>query len=296
MILIVGSTGFLGNDICRRLIESGKSVRAFVRRTSDPSKIERLKTMGAEIVYGDLRDRASLDAACAGVDAVISTATTTASRQPGDSIEATDRDGQLSLVAAAKKASVSRFIYVSYSRNIDSNGEPSPLTAAKRNVEDAVCASGMAFTILRPSCFMEVWLSPALGFDFPNGKATLYGSGQSKVSWISLGDVAEFAVQSLDNPAAQNAMLELGGPEALSPLAAVKIFEDVTGKQFQLSDVPVAVLQAQQAAATDSLQQSFSALMLSIAAGDPIEMRDVLQQFPIQLTSVKGYAMRVSKP
>ena len=296
MILIVGSTGFLGNDICRRLIEGGKSVQAFVRRTSDPSKIERLKTMGAEIVYGDLRDRASLDAACAGVDAVISTATTTASRQPGDSIEATDRDGQLSLVEAAKKARVSRFIYVSYSRNIDSNGEPSPLTAAKRNVEDAVCASGMAFTILRPSCFMEVWLSPALGFDFPNGKATLYGSGQSKVSWISLGDVAEFAVQSLDNPAAQNAMLELGGPEALSPLAAVKIFEDVSGKQFELSYVPVTALQAQQAAATDSLQQSFSALMLSIAAGDSIEMRDVLQQFPIQLTSVKGYAVRVTKP
>lgn len=77
--------------------------------------------------------------------------------------------------------------------------------------------SGLTYTILRPSYFMEVWLSPVVGFDFPNATAQLYGSGRNPISWISLGDVARFAVESLDHPNARNATLELGGPEALSP-------------------------------------------------------------------------------
>jgi uncharacterized protein YbjT (DUF2867 family) len=96
------------------------------------------------------------------------------------------------------------------------------LQNAKRKVENALKESGMTYTILQPTFFMEVWLSPHLGFDHPNGKATIYGSGNNKISWISLRDVAAFAVASLDNEAAKNAEIELGGPDALSPLDVVK--------------------------------------------------------------------------
>jgi uncharacterized protein YbjT (DUF2867 family) len=171
--------------------------------------------------------------------------------------------------------------------------DPSPLTVAKRSVEAAVRASGMTYTILRPSYFMEAWLSPAVGFDYPNAKATIYGAGHNKISWISLFDVAKFAVQSLDNPAARNAVLELGGPEALSPLEVVTTFEEVGGKPFEIANVPVDVLQAQKAAAPNSLMKSFSGLMLSYAAGDPIDMRATLQAFPVKLTSVRDYARQV---
>jgi hypothetical protein len=41
--------------------------------------------------------------------------------------------------------------------------------------------------------FKEVWLSPIVGFDFPNGQATIYGEGRTPISWISLYDVARFA-------------------------------------------------------------------------------------------------------
>ena len=88
MILIAGATGFLGGEICRRLVENGESVRGLVRRTSDPAGVSRLRTLGAETAVGDLRDRESLDAACRGVRTVVSTVTSTRSRQPGDSIEA----------------------------------------------------------------------------------------------------------------------------------------------------------------------------------------------------------------
>ena len=116
---------------------------------------------------------------------------------------------------------------------------------------------------------------------------------ESPFSWISLQDVAQFAVASLDNPVARNATLELGGPEALSQLQAVQIFEEVGGRAFELQHVPEEALEEQEKAATDPMQQSFAGLMRCYAQGDPIDMRETLKAFPVQLTSVRDYAQRV---
>ncbi len=292
MILIVGATGFLGSEICRRLAQQGQPVRALVRTSSDPAKKEALQSLGIELIEGDLKDAGSLTAACQGVSAVISTASVTISRQAGDSIQAVDLEGQLNLIKAAKAAQVSRFIYVSYSGNIDVD---CPLKTAKRTVEQALQESDLTYTILRPSSFMEVWLSPIVGFDAANASVTVYGAGERKISWISLFDVAQFAVESLTNPAAQNAVLELGGPDALSPLEVIKIFEAASGKTFAVQHVPAEALQAQLAAATDPIQQSFAALMLAVTQGDEIDMRATLEQFPLRLTSVAEFAKRSTK-
>ncbi len=290
MNLVVGATGFLGSDICRLLVEKGQPVRALVRTTSDPARKDVLQRLGIELVEGDLQDPASLAAACQGVTAVISTASVTISRQPGDSIQAVDLEGQLNLIQAAKAAQVAQFIYVSYSRNIDVD---CPLKTAKRTVEQALQESGLTYTILRPSSFMEVWLSPIVGFDAANASVTVYGAGEGKISWISLHDVAQFAVASLTNPAAQNAVLELGGPEALSPLKVIKIFEAASGKTFTVQHVPAEALQAQLDAATDPIQQSFAALMLAVTQGDEIDMRATLDRFPLSLISVERYTRNI---
>lgn len=264
MILVAGATGYLGREICRRLASEGRTVRGLARRTSEPEAVRQLEGRGVGIALGDVRDPASLRAACAGVQAVISTVTTTRSRQEGDSIDASDGQGQLDLVRAARDAGVRRFVLVSYTGRITSDD---PLTRAKRVVEMAVQESGMNFTILRPGIFMDAWLSPALGFDHVTGRVTVYGGGSRPISWISLSDVAEYAVRSLRHPAARDATLELGGPEALSPLQAVQVFEEVSGRSFEVQHVPEEALLAQYATAQDPLQRSFAALMLAYAAG-----------------------------
>src|SRR5688572_4871808 len=104
MILVVGATGLLGGEICRSLAARGKPFRALVRPTSDKTKIAQFQSLGAEIASGDLKDHSSLEAACKGVSAVISTASSTLSRQEGDSIKTVDLDGQLGLIDAAKAA------------------------------------------------------------------------------------------------------------------------------------------------------------------------------------------------
>jgi uncharacterized protein YbjT (DUF2867 family) len=292
MHLVVGATGLVGSEICRRLAAEGKPVKALIRATSDPAKVDPLKNNGVICTVGDLKDRSSLDAACQGVTTVISTASATLSRQERDTLQTVDLEGQTHLVDAAKAAGVDHVVYISFSGNIDAE-DPSPLTVAKRAVEGHLKQSGLTYTILRPTYFTEVWLSPALGFDFSQAKAQIYGAGQNPISWISFADVAQFAIACLDTPAAQNMVIELGGPEALSPLEVVKIFEDITGQPFTVAHVPEAALQAQKAAATDALQESFAALMLQYARGDAIDMEATLKTFPVQLASVRDYASRV---
>ncbi len=291
MNLVVGATGLLGGAICRELARQGMPVRAVTRTTSDPARVRELRDLGADLVEADLRDTRSLVGACRGVDTVLSTVTTTVSRQPGDTIQTVDLDGQCSLIDAARANGVRHFVYISYP-DMDRD-QPCPLTIAKRTVERHLQASGLTHTILRANTFMEVWLSPALGFDYANARAQIYGSGAGKVSWVSVADVARFAVASLDAPLAQNAIWDVAGPEALSPLEVVRVFEDVGRREFEVSHVPLEALRAQRAAATDPLEQSFAALALALADGFPVDMRGLLETVPLRLTSVRAYAEAV---
>jgi NADH dehydrogenase len=295
VILVVGSTGLVGSDICLRLARDGLPVRAMVRLTSDQAKVDRLREAGAEIVIGDLRDPASLAEACAGVDAVI----TTVSAMPFsyvagiNDLETTDRAGMLQLIDAARASGVRHFTYMSFSANLD---RVFPLRDAKREVEAALKASGLEYTILRPSCFMEVWLSPAVGFDPLNGTATIYGTGDAPVSWIAATDVAAFAVASLVAPAARNAVLELGGPRPIPALEAVRIFETAVARPITRTHVPIEAIDDQVAAATDPMQRSFAALMRCVADGDAIEMGRTAELVAGPLTSVESYAAQVARP
>jgi len=267
MNLVVGATGNVGGAVCEALRGQDKRVRALVRETSDPERVRRLEELGAEVVRGELRDPGSLGRACDGMATVVSGATTIASLGM-DPIGAVDRDGQLSLVDAARGAHVGHFIYVSYTRHVDTDD---PLTQAKRAVEERLRASGMAFTILRPSYFMEMWLGPPLGWELAAGRARVLGSGEQRVSWISARDVVAAIVACVDNPNAYGQTIELGGPECVSPLDVRQLVESITGHEIEVEHVPVELLeqQAHEAAVTDA--SIFPSLMLCQTRGDEIE-------------------------
>ncbi len=292
MILVAGATGplGLGREIARRLLDRGYDVRALVRPTSDPGAVNLLKEWGAETLEGDVKEPASLVAACAGVGTVITTVTSVMSHQPDDSIEATDLRGQEHLIDAAADAGVERFVYTSYSGRL---ATPVPLSEAKRAVERYLEQSGLTYTILRPTYFMQTWLSPMVGFDHPNAKVRLYGAGTEPVSWISMPDVAVFAVHALEDPAMQDRVLELGGPEMLTPLEVIAIFEELAGRSFEIEAVPEDTLREQLRTLTDPVERSFAGLMLDLTRGDPIPMDDLLERFPMSMTTVRDYAEEV---
>ena len=293
MNLVAGATGLLGSEICKMLAAAGKPVRGLVRASSDPAKVEKLRNAGVALVEGDLKDRSSLDAACQGVTTVIDTvSSSTFVRRSDDSIATVDLQGQFNLEDAARVAGVRHFIFVSF----PAVPEDFPLQRAKRAAERHLIESGLTFTILQPAFITEVWLSPAAGFDAANAKARIYGSGRNKISWISCQDVAAFAVGCIDHPAARNAVIRLGGPEALSPTEVVRIFEETTGRKFTVEYVSEDKLRQQKATAQDPLQQSFAGLTLYYALGDVIDMRKTLKTFPVPLSKVADYARRAKLP
>ena len=289
MILVVGATGLLGSETCRRLRAQGRDVRGLVRKGSPAECM--LREIGVEIATGDLRDPAAVDAALRGVDCIVSTATAMGSKDKSLSLRAIDRDAQLRLVGLAKAAGVARFVYVSASPNLRSSA---PLIGYKRQVEDAVRASGMRWTILQPTCFMEVWLSATLGWNFDEARATIFGAGTTPLSWISILDVANHVVQAIDDPRLANRDLPLGGPEALSPNEVVQVFERVTGRPYRAKHVPRAVLlMSPLVALFNEGAASGMSMGAQTALGDAIDS-PLQRELGLPLTTVEQYAWRAA--
>ena len=292
MILVAGATGVLGSEIVRRLTARGEQVRALTRVTSAPEKVERLRRLGAEIVQGDLREPLSLLAACAGVDAVISTVTTILTSQPGDSFEATDADGNKALIDAARKSGARKFVFVSFDT---SKSAENPLTRAKQSAEEFLKQSGLDYTILHPSLFCESWLGPMLFCDPDAGTAKVYGKGTEKLRYVTVGDVAEFAVQCLSNPRARNAVIPVGGPEEISQRDAVRIFEEAFGRKFNVIEIPEATLEAQWSAAENPFDKTFAGLMLGLARGFDSGMQPPFADFQVPSTSPREYVKNLAR-
>lgn len=264
-VLIAGATGMVGGALTMALAGEGAAPRALVRPTSDGRKREELESAGVEIVEGDLNDAESLARACRGVDAVVSTVSAMPfSWADGNTIDAVDRDGQIRLIDAAERASVSRFVLVSF---LHEPGNDFPLDAAKVAAERHLRASGMEHVILQANFFMEIWLSPAFGFDYGTGSATVFGDGSNRISWVSFSDVARACRVALSQDAAKNRTWPVGGPEAMSPLDVVRAFERISGSPWKVERVPVDVLERQKEEAPDEVQKSVAGLQISYASG-----------------------------
>lgn len=291
-VLVVGATGMVGGAVARMLSEKGNSVRALLRPTADADKKANLTSAGIETVGGDIRDTGSLDAACAGMDAVISTVSAMPfSWQEDNTIGVVDRDGIIGLIDSAKRASVTRFVHVSFP--IDP-GISFPLAKAKQAVKDHLKSGGIEYTIVAANFFMEVWLNPAFGFDYSAGNAAVFGDGKNPISWVSYIDVARTAVEAVSNPRAKNKVLPVGGPDALSPLEAIEIFQNVTGKTWNVDYVPVDGLKKQMQDAADEVQESVAGLQLFYATSTLCGMDTGEYLITDGLKSIELYAREVS--
>lgn len=232
MVLVVGGTGQLGGRIARELLSKGVTVRALCRQGSGYGALQR---MGAGIVIGDQRDPASLSAACAGADTVITTANSMR-RGGDDTADTVDAAGTRSLIEAAAGAGVAHFVFISvYGASADS---PVPFIAAKAGNEQHLRASGMAWTILAANAFMESWPGPVVGAPAAAGReVVLVGDGRRRHAFIAEHDVAQFAVAAVMNPAARNRSLAVGGPAAVSWLDVVQVYEEALGRTIAVRHV-----------------------------------------------------------
>lgn len=293
MILVVGATGILGGLISRRLLEQGRHVRVFVRDYSHSDQLARrglatfarsLIAAGGHPVYGDLRQRLTVNAALERVKTVITTASAIM-RTGEDSIEDVDLRGTQSLIEAAKAAGVEHFIYISAY-----GADPaSPLSwlQAKGQTETRLKASGLTYTILAPDAYMEILLDMVVGKRVMYSQpATLVGDGSRRHCFISNRDVVEFVVSAVDNPTAHNQFHALGGPEPLSFQDVVKIYERVTY-------LPITVELVESGDQVPDLPGRLPAVLDGLESYDSeFDTSEVALTYGIKLTSLEEFIRR----
>jgi NADH dehydrogenase len=281
VILVVGATGRLGGRIARSLLAAGRTVRVFARPDRD---VEALSAAGADVARGDLRDPASVEAACAGVTTVVTTANS-ARRGGDDTVESVDLQGTANLIDAARTAEVRHFVYTSVLGATEAS--PVPFLAAKALIESRLRASGFAWTILAPNAFFEAWPAAVVGIPaLAAHPVTLVGEGRRRHTFVSEEDVAAFALAAVDHPSALNRYLPIGGPEALTWRDVVAVYERVLGRPIEVQFVspgqPVPGLPpvvAPLLAAQDTYESVFDA-------------EPVAREFGVRLTRLEEFARR----
>ncbi len=208
MLLVTGATGGLGRRIVRQLCERNQPVRALVRLSARYSELEQ---RGAEIWVGDLLDQRDIARACRGVRGVISAHGSNEAN--GGDAQALDYRANIELIDQAKVQGAEQFVLISV-LGADRSYEDAPVFKAKYEVEKYLRASGLNYTILRPSGFASNLLPLAERFR-QTGTYLLVGEPQNRTSIVSTDDLARLAVASAALPAARNRVFNVGGPEAL---------------------------------------------------------------------------------
>ncbi len=283
MILIVGASGHVGGLIVQRLLAQGMSLRLMSRH---PETLAKWSKEGVEIVQGDVRDPHSLDAACQGVTQVVTTAHAGESTRSNTPLEV-DLLGNRALIAAAKRAGVEHFVFTStHSAQPDS---PLDLFRFKYRSEEELRASGMAYTILRPTHLMDTWVA-LLGQQVLIRKvATLYGCGENPISLVAGTDVAAFASLALTQPAARNQSITIGGPEHHTLRQIVACFEDLLGHPIRVRTMPSGLLRL-----TALSMRPFNPVLsrqaimawLVDTRDQAVDMTMTLRRYPVHLTSL----------
>ena len=236
-ILVVGATGNLGGVIARKLLAAGLPVRAFGR---NQMKLDELRSLGAEVVAGDLLDKDAVSRACAGVDQIV----TTANNAMGHGASSPNRvevPMNRNLCESAKQQGVGRLVYVS-GRGMGGLESPVDFFRLKKQTEEIVRESGVPYVLLCPTLFMETWVDMLADSVRKKGVVVLFGDGRTIANFIATDDVAEFAVRILQRQEIRNESIEIGGPSNLSFADLATLVERQLGVPAKRRRIPVPVL------------------------------------------------------
>jgi len=216
-ILITGGAGFVGHNTVRRLVAAGKPVRVMVRDATKAQKRLADVIEQIEVVSGDVTDRQSLLPIMQGVTTVVHLVAI-AIEKGSQTYEAINYQGTINVVDAANQAGVGRFI------NMSQNGADSKLPyrflKSKGQAQDYVAEHAPNWTALRPSSIFgpddEFFNAIARLAKLTPLVYPLIGGGTAEFQPVSVLDVAEAVVRSIEDDTTIRQELGLGGPEPLT--------------------------------------------------------------------------------
>jgi uncharacterized protein YbjT (DUF2867 family) len=241
MILVAGGSGVLGTRLLSLLDERGLDVRVMSR---NPERVRSRVGARVQLVPGDLRDVHAVEQAVAGAHTVVS-AVTGFGPARDVSPRTVDLEGNANLIRAAKTAGVEHFVLLSVCQA--SADHPIELFRLKYRAEEELRRSGMAWTIIRPTAYMETWLGILGAPLLASGTTRIFGRGQNPINFVSAQDIAHLVELAVTDEAMRGAIIEAGGPDNLTMTEVVSAFQTVTGASGTVSHVPRPVLRVMSA-------------------------------------------------
>jgi uncharacterized protein YbjT (DUF2867 family) len=224
MILITGAAGKTGRAIIQALAKSRETVRALVHRFDQVSSLEALGV--EDVLVGDLRDQARMDRVAQGVRAIYHMA-------PNISPDEVSI-GKI-IIHAAQSAAVEHFVFHSV---LHPQVEAMPHHWHKSRVEELLLESGLSFTILQPTVYMQNVLT-GWGQILENGKYPVPYSLETRLSLVDLEDIAQAAAIVLTEPGQMGATIELVGTPAMSQIDIAQALHQQLGRPVTAEVVPL---------------------------------------------------------
>jgi NADH dehydrogenase len=265
MITIAGGTGTLGSALIPRLAERGLPLRVLTR---DADRAATRLPPVIETVTCDVRDPEAVRHALAGSSTVIS-AVQGFGGPDAAGAAAIDRDGNHHLISAARALGVEHLILMSVAQAAPDH--PIELFRMKYEAEQDLRASGLAWTIIRPTAYMETWVSIIGRPLLETGKTRIFGRGDNPINFVSAHDVAALVELAVVEPGLRGQVIEIGGPEDVTLNGLADRFEAVTGKAGARDHAPVPVMRLMSAV----LRPFKPGLAGMIGAGVVMDTRDM---------------------
>jgi len=222
MILITGATGKTGGEVARQLAVADIPFRALIR---NPDKAEELNTLGAELVFGDIADKVFLSRALSGIDKAFLV-------MPNDEQQLI-LEKQFTDVAVT--AGVQHLVYLSSLESVPES--KNPITQNHVAAENHIRESGLTWTIMRPTFFMQNFETYAPRIKEAGQIVMPVGNGT--VSATDLRDVGEVIRETLTKTGHENKSYDLTGPELLTFAEIAERFSKILGAPVEFVDQPM---------------------------------------------------------
>lgn len=220
-IIISGASGHLGGLAVEELLHRGVNPHNLILVSRTPEKLDRYAQLGASVRFGDFMKPGSLPAAYAGGDRMLLISIST-----GGSERAELQQGAID---AAKRAGVKQIAYTSFV-NMDHN--TSPIAHDHRVTEEYLKRSGVAWTMLRNSIYMDGLVAQAARM-VKSGRAVV-PPDETRVGYVTRADCAAAAAAVLITPGTENRAYDITGPQLVGVREIADAASAVTGKHIDI--------------------------------------------------------------